>query len=184
MDGKDNNVFKKLIATLNRYKEDIIITTDDDVLYPYDMIETALKEYKSNKEKNPMSFGGYQTDWVINKTKIHSHYGALTIVKYIFFNEKLNELYNETYDNAVKNGIKAYDDLLYTYAALINGYLYKRGKYSVRSYTFNSPQLSNPFSDRNSKQNWERILIYHDYIRNYIFDKYNLTAEQLIKKSI
>ena len=131
-----------------------------------------------------MSFGGYETDWNINNTIINSHYGPLTIVKYIFFNEKLNELYNETYDNTVKNGIKAYDDALYTFASLINGYLYKRGKYSVRDYYFNSPQLSNPFSDRNSQQNWERIVIYHDYIRNYIFDKYKLTAEQLIKKLI
>ena len=49
-----------------------------------------------------------------------------SIVKYIFFNEKLNELYNETYDNTVKNGIKAYDDALYTYAALINGYLKRK----------------------------------------------------------
>ena len=57
-------------------------------------------------------------------------------------------------------------------------------EYSVRGYYFNSLQLSNPFSNRNSPQNWQRILIYHDYIRNFIFGKYNLNAEQLIKKSI
>ena len=51
---KNTNVFKKLIPTLNRFKEDIIITTDDDVLYPYDMIEIGLKEFKKIGEKQPM----------------------------------------------------------------------------------------------------------------------------------
>ena len=51
---KNTNVFKKLIPTLNRFKEDIIITTDDDVLYPYDMIEIGLKEFKKIGENQPM----------------------------------------------------------------------------------------------------------------------------------
>ena len=55
MGRKEYKCFKKLIPTLNRFKEDIIITTDDDVLYPYDMIEIGLKEFKKIKEKQPMS---------------------------------------------------------------------------------------------------------------------------------
>ena len=38
--GKDYNyVFKKLIPTINRFKEKIVIIVDDDVIYPNDMIE-------------------------------------------------------------------------------------------------------------------------------------------------
>ena len=40
---KNNNVFKKLIPTINRFKEDLIITVDDDVFYPNDMIENIIK---------------------------------------------------------------------------------------------------------------------------------------------
>ena len=43
---KNNNVFKKLIPTLNRFKNDLIITVDDDILYPYNLIENMLKCYK------------------------------------------------------------------------------------------------------------------------------------------
>ena len=85
---ENTNVFKKLIPTLNRFKKDIIITTDDDVLYPYDMIENVLTEFKKNGEKYPMSFGGGFTFW--KGLKIFSHFGPCSIVKYKFFNEKLN----------------------------------------------------------------------------------------------
>ena len=45
---KNNNVLKKLIPTLNRFKRDIIITVDDDILYPNDIFENMLKCYKFN----------------------------------------------------------------------------------------------------------------------------------------
>ena len=179
---KNDKVFKKLIPTLNRYKEDIIITTDDDVLYPYDMIEIILKEFKRKGENNPMSFGGYQTDWNINNTYIHSHYGASSIVKYKFYNEKMEELYNETTVKGEKFHIKCYDDAMYTYAALLNGYLYYRSSwYSIRNHVLNSPQLNQPFSEFGD-YNWQQVLLHHAFVRYYIYDKYNLTIEEIIKK--
>jgi hypothetical protein len=40
---KDIKSYKKLIPTLQKYPEDIIITVDDDVMYPVDLIENLTK---------------------------------------------------------------------------------------------------------------------------------------------
>ncbi len=37
--------YKKLIPTLKNYSNDIIITIDDDVIYPFDLVERLLKGY-------------------------------------------------------------------------------------------------------------------------------------------
>ena len=176
---KNNNVFKKLIPTLNRFKNDLIITTDDDILYPFDFIENILKFYIKNGSNKPMSFGSKYSDWKIGKLKINSHYGAGSIVKYEYFKEKLNELYKETTENLINRKIKCYDDLLYTYAAILNGYKYLRvNEYNIKIYVDKSIPLGYPFSKKNQKA----LNNYHKVIRKYIFNKYNITFENLIKK--
>ena len=45
---KDIRSFKKLIPTLKKYPESIIITIDDDVLYEYDMIENLINAYNAD----------------------------------------------------------------------------------------------------------------------------------------
>ena len=47
---KDIKSYKKLIPTLKKYPNDIIITVDDDVLYPYDFIENLYREYNKNNK--------------------------------------------------------------------------------------------------------------------------------------
>lgn len=47
---KDLKSYKKLIPTLRKYPEDIIITVDDDILYPYDFIENLYREYSKDQE--------------------------------------------------------------------------------------------------------------------------------------
>lgn len=145
---KDNNVFKKLIPTINRIKNDLIITVDDDVLYPKNLIEKMLNCYNKLGRNNPVSFGNKRSDWNINGKIIHSHYGPGSIVKYTYFNNKINEIYKYTTENRIKKGIKCFDDLLYTYSALLNGYKYLRCKeFTVSNFLYNSPKLKNPFSE-------------------------------------
>lgn len=45
---KDIRSFKKLIPTLKKYPESIIITIDDDVLYEYDLIENLVNAYNAD----------------------------------------------------------------------------------------------------------------------------------------
>ena len=41
--NKNTNVFKKLIPIIDKYRDDLIITTDDDILYPKDLIENVIQ---------------------------------------------------------------------------------------------------------------------------------------------
>ena len=144
---KNNNVFKKLIPTLYRYKKNLIISLDDDVSCPKNMIEKMLKCYMKNGGRNPVSFGSKSSDWKINGTIIHSHFGAGSIVKYKYFGNKIKEIYLNTTKKRIMKGIKSQDDVLYTYAALINGYRYIRCKdYSISKY-INNNKLHKPFSE-------------------------------------
>jgi hypothetical protein len=59
---KNTNVFKKLIPTLYRYKDDLIVTTDDDIIYPNNLIEIIVNEYRERNTNNPMSFG-FKIGW-------------------------------------------------------------------------------------------------------------------------
>ena len=184
---ENNNVFKKLIPTINRFKEDLIITVDDDVIHPNDMIEYIITLYRKYASKSPMSFGGRHSDWKFIKKKkksfkkirIGSHYGAGSIVKYDFFKDKLIELYIKTTEPLIKKGVKCFDDFLYTYAALLNGYFYLSCKeYSIRKYVNSSPQLKEPFSKiKNKRKLWKK---YHNNIKEYIKIKYHISVVNLI----
>ena len=181
---KNNNVFKKLIPTINRFKNDLIITTDDDIIYPFDLIENVIKNFIKFGSNKPMSFGSKYTDWIINKTRINSHFGPCTIVKYEFFQEKLNEMYKETTEELVNKNIKCFDDILYTYSALINGFQYLRIKnYSIKNYVFNSNFQDYSFSEKNSKKILNQIEDYHNLLRNYILEKFNVTIDNLLKRN-
>ena len=182
---KNNNVFKKLIPTINRFKKDLIITIDDDVIYPYDLIENIIKNFIKFGSNKPMSFGNKYSDWIINETRINSHYGPCTIVKYEFFQEKLNEMYKETTEELINKNIKCFDDVLYTYAALINGFQYLRIKnYSIMNYKYNSNFQKYDFSEKYSKEILSQMEDYHILLRKYIFEKYNVTIDNLLKKNI
>ena len=184
---ENNNVFKKLIPTINRFKEDLIITVDDDVIYPNNMIEKVIMLYRKYGSKSPMSFGGRYSDWKFLKKKkksfktirIGTHYGACSIVKYDYFKDKLIELYIQTTEKLIKKGIKCFDDFLYTYAALLNGYFYLRSReYSIRKYVNLSPGLNAPFSKiKNKRKLWK---VYHKHIKSYIKKKYHISVVNLI----
>jgi hypothetical protein len=47
---RDIRSYTKLIPSLEKYPDDIIITVDDDALYPYDLIENLVNSYKKNPE--------------------------------------------------------------------------------------------------------------------------------------
>ena len=139
-----------------------------------------LKCYNKLGKKNPISFGTKCTDWKINGKVINSHFGGGSIVKYEYFNNKINEIYLKTTADRINKGIKCYDDALYTYAALVNGYKYIRCKdYHIDlNYDMN---LKNPFSEHNSKKNSFLRNQYHNVIKSYIENHYNITIINLIK---
>lgn len=48
---KNIRSYKKLIPTLKEYSDQIIITVDDDIMYPIDFIEKLLNNYKKNPNR-------------------------------------------------------------------------------------------------------------------------------------
>ena len=155
------------------------------------MIEKVIMLYRKYGSKSPMSFGGRYSDWkflkkkrkknlnYFKKIRIGSHYGACSIVKYDFFKDKLIELYKQTTEPLIKKRIKCFDDFLYTYAALLNGYFYLRSReYSIRKYVNYSPLLNSPFSKiKNKRKLWKK---YHSSIKSYIKKKYHISVVNLI----
>ena len=122
------------------------------------------------------------TDWNINGTIINSHFGAGSIVKYEFFNNKLKEIYLKTTLNRINKGIKCPDDVLYTYAAMLNGYKYIRCKeFHIDLKLSHKSTLNNSFSENYNKKTLIYLIKYHNSIKNYIWKNYNISIEKLIK---
>lgn len=46
---KDLKSYKKLIPTLKKYPDDVIITVDDDIIYSFDLIEKLIHKHEKNK---------------------------------------------------------------------------------------------------------------------------------------
>jgi len=179
---KNNNVFKKLIPTIKRFKKDLIISLDDDILYPNNTFEKMLKCYDKLGRNNPVSFGTIYSDWKINGKVIHSHFGAGSIVKYKFFNNKIDEIYKYTTIDRINKGIKCQDDTLYTYAALLNGYKYLRCKEYTINLKFHKHFLKSSFSENYKRNYLIRLNQYHKKIKYFILKKYNITIKNLIEK--
>ena len=78
---EDIKNFKKFMPTINRFKNDLIITLDDDILYPNNLFENMLKCYKLLGGNNPVSFGKQTSDWIIDGKYLYSHYGGGSVVK-------------------------------------------------------------------------------------------------------
>ena len=184
---KNTNVFKKLIPTLYRYKDDLIVTTDDDIIYPHNLIEKIDNEYRERNTNNPMSFG-FKIGWKNKKSrkkkkkKISSHYGACSIVKYKHFNERIMELYNRTTKERLKKGIKCFDDILYTYAALLNGVYYdKSNDFFIDDYITNKNDTEEEgFSS--GKKTKKLFTVYHQVIRKYIKKTYGVSFPDLMNR--
>jgi hypothetical protein len=94
-------------------------------------------------------------------------------------------MYKETNEKLINKNIKCFDDVLYTYAALINGFQYLRiKKYSINKYKYKSNFQQYHFSEKYSKKILSQMEDYHSLLRNYIFEKYNVTIDNLLKKNI
>lgn len=179
---EDIKNFKKFIPTINRFKNDLIITLDDDILYPNNLFENMLKCYKLLGGNNPVSFGKQTSDWIIDGKYLYSHYGGGSVVKYNYYNNKINEIFRKVTKDRISKGIKCPDDVLYTYAALLNGYKYKRcKKYVIKVNSYIPEEKNIAFSENN--KNYTRLYHqYHSIIRQFIKNTYNKTILNIIEK--
>jgi len=91
-------------------------------------------------------------------------------------------MYKETTEQLIDKNIKCFDDLLYTYAAILNGFHYLRIKnYSIEKY-INKIYGYNGFSENYSKKITKEMFNYHNLLKNYINEKYNIKFIKLIHR--
>lgn len=107
----DTKVYKKLIPTLRKYPDDVVISIDDDWLYPNGMIDDFLQVHKEYKDF-PVS-GNRE---VINGWLCHC--GCASLTKASYFGDLINLI-----DSDLRNNCPS-DDIVYTYLATAAGHPY------------------------------------------------------------
>ena len=177
---ENNKVYKKIIPTLNRFPNDIIVTIDDDIEYPCNFIEKLYEEFIYYDKKLPITCGECQ--W---ENEIFTHYGGFSLVKKEFFGEYLNDLYENV---VMKYGIDLipYSDFIYTYAVLLNGLRYKMTPY----YNINNIRKKDPrhkefaVSKLGTDEYKTKKKIMNDIIKAYIKYKYKKEYSDLFNAPI
>ena len=115
---ENTKVYKKIIPTMEKYPNDIIVSIDDDIDYPNNAIETLYACFEEYNEKYPVTSGAYQ--W---ENHIYTHYGAASMFKTEMFQPYFDDLYNNV---VLKYGIDKipFNDLIFTYSVLLNNNKY------------------------------------------------------------
>lgn len=124
---ENTKVYKKIIPTMLKYKDALVVGIDDDFSYPEGMLEDMYRVYLKNPNSpiagNVYGYGNAEI----------CHCGCASMVQYKF------------YEGYIEEGIKEISkkcnssDLFYTYVAKLNGYDYvsTKGKYFTNMKTIN-----------------------------------------------
>lgn len=107
----DTRVYKKLLPTLKRYPNDIVISIDDDWLYPEEMIADFL-DIHAKYPNHPISGNKLVFSEMI------CHCGCASLTKAEFFGEYLDMIDQKIIQNC------SCDDIVYTYFANKAGFPY------------------------------------------------------------
>lgn len=123
---KNTKVWKKIFPVLLKYKDDLVISIDDDFIYPNDMIESFYKIH-TNNPNSPISGNN------ITLFGMKCHCGCSSMVKYKHFGDYMLHVPEDVM-------LSGSSDIFYTYIANINGYSYLK---TDQEY-FNNMKTFNP----------------------------------------
>ena len=173
----DTKVFKKLIPTLKKYPNDVVISIDDDWLYPTEMIEDFVSVH--NKYPNyPIS--GNKSAFCC----MQCHCGCASLQKGSFLGDYLNEIDYELISSCPS------DDMVYTYLSNLAGHPYIRtqGLYFHNMKPFNAVNgYSEMMSDQTIIQSYLYLLKRYGMVNGikfYMDDDYgNFIVNDIVNKS-
>lgn len=134
---KNTLSFKKIIPTLNRFPEKLVIGIDDDFIYPTNFVKLLYKNYLNNPN-SPLS-GNH-----IKIGPLQCHCGCGSLVKREFYGDYMDMLLD---DNLIFNG--GADDIFYTYCAFLNDYRYSELPDDISF--FNNMKSYNPISSMSGR---------------------------------
>lgn len=177
---ENTKAYKKNMPTLDRFPNDIIISIDDDIEYPNNLIESLYQKFIEIGKNCPVTLGRRSCKWPNN---IYTQHGADTLFKKEFF----GDYYKELYDNVISKNKKefVFDDLIYTYSVLLNGKRYFHDtKIDMTNYIHDSKRKSiDPIS--NSSNNYiHHLNNQHKAIREYIQKVYHKSYNDLFEAPI
>ena len=155
---KNIKQFKKIIPTLERYPNDIIISIDDDLIYPKEFIETIYNDYLKYDRKYPITAGTWIDRGFYNNKP--SHHGSFTLIKKEMFGKNF-ELMKDLIQKELWKNIW-FDDPLYTYMVMNNGLEYKLCSWDGFNYKrkFNVRGVSNSRGLERMKE--------HNFLRRFL----------------
>lgn len=159
---ENTKAFKKIIPTMLRYPNDIIISIDDDFIYPGDFIESFIMKHK----KCPgVPISGNQV--MICNT--NAHCGCASLVKRAFFGKYLVELYDSKVQEI------GTDDVFYTLCAAMNGTKYE---YVGKDF-FTNMQSCNPVDGISDIDGGTKIWLMESYLLEKIKKKYHIDVRDV-----
>ena len=122
VDGENTKSMKKVFPILEYLDDDdIIIDSDDDILFPIDLIESRLKDFEKYGEKYPIT----------SNTSKCGIGDAIVISPLSLFQKKMLSNWDKYVDDIVLHTYN--DDRTYLYILYLNGYIAKpSSKYSVK----------------------------------------------------
>jgi hypothetical protein len=123
VEGENTKTMKKVFPVLKYLNDnDVIITADDDILFPKDLIESRIKDFEKYGKKysitsNKSSIGVFKEMYVASAVSLYTKQMLNNWEKYV--NDDIIKTYN--------------DDRTYAYILWLNGYLNRPcSKYDVK----------------------------------------------------
>ena len=168
VEGENTKSMKKIFPILQYLNDDdIIIDADDDILFPNDLIESRLKDFKDSGCKYCISSNTSNSINFNRKMKVVS---AMSLFQKKMFNHWEEFLTKEIYDT---NN----DDRTYLTLMWLNGYLNKScSKYSIKDLLKSNYNLN--LDDALSKNSQIRIGRFYDNISSNVV--YKITRKTII----
>lgn len=174
---KNTKPYKKLIPSLERFPNDVIITVDDDVEYPKNFVELMYCKFLDYGKKSPVTGSHFKWDG-----DIFIPNGGFNLVKKEFFGPYLDDLYNDLY---LKDPAKyPFSDLIFAYAILLNGKRYKAIETDMNKIRMKTHDNKTALTNYNSVSNKAASNEEHKLIREYIKRKYGKTYDDLLAAPI
>lgn len=171
---EDTKPYKKLIPTLLRFPNDVIITIDDDIEYPKNFIELMYKEYLAYEKQCPIVSSKY-----VWEGGVYNHFGANTLIKKEFLGDYVFDLYENLYKKSPS--LFPFSDPIFTYSVLLNGRRYRATRdLDMNIYRRKHGQDKNSLSRLGNDSYIKMRDNEHKLIREYIKTKYNKTYSDLL----
>lgn len=166
---ENTNVWKKIIPTMNRFPNDLVLSIDDDIEYPSNYIEEMYRTYCENDKLYPVV--GYK--FIIDENLCHS--GPFTLTSKRFYGDLLNDIYYDIILPTLPEK-KWQSDIVYYKVANSLGYNYVKCESINCNAIYNNSKINK--EDRYSiwnkeykNEREENIKLIDNYINNLNYNK-------------